>query len=266
MEYLNDTSEFAHVMTMLKQVIAERTQVPKGSDTAQAVNALLKLIQEWQQTSFLSAVEKTMERYDQPFMAVFSFSESSDDLSQWRAYSGKEPGYCISFRRDALEVLAKRNRFSLVRCDYSGIQLRKRLNEMVDRSVSRALATSAKTSQAHTEQSIRIADELLRDIVNIAPEYKNDTFRNESEWRLVGRRDIEWEKWATRETPTRPIMYYPIGINSGDVELRKLVAKVTIGPTIHPNLAFRPIGKLLEQCGFAEERAIGLSNVPYRNW
>ena len=75
--YLNDTSEFQYAQTMISEAVGALQPNPLVAEAIGIVKAHAK--------------ELGLEMY------ASCFCEEDDLLSQWRAYSGNDTGYCIQF-------------------------------------------------------------------------------------------------------------------------------------------------------------------------
>jgi hypothetical protein len=64
---------------------------------------------------------------------VLSFSESADQLSQWRAYCPGGNGYALGFeQKNALFASAQQHTFNLIRCEYNHREQRKLCRYLVE--------------------------------------------------------------------------------------------------------------------------------------
>ena len=104
--YLNDRSEyqatFDHALDLLPQRALLRERL-----------ALAPVLRD--------AIMSQLTRYSDgrpPAIFVTCFSESRDDLSQWRGYTSPGDGYAVTFYRDRLEEIAKSAGWRLMKCRY----------------------------------------------------------------------------------------------------------------------------------------------------
>lgn len=102
-QHLNDRSEYRHACNLVCEIAEERA--------AQELNPDVKT-----QLILIAKFTKEKERSTSS-IGLISFSESRDQLSQWRAY-GRDGGYAISFDFKALREIASAKKWLLVRCEY----------------------------------------------------------------------------------------------------------------------------------------------------
>jgi hypothetical protein len=100
--HLNDAEEYVHPTKLLRDELEKRLKGETGQRKATFANWLNDLIRDERGRAF-----------------IVSFSERSDDLSQWRAYASCDNAYAIAFdQREMLGMLTDFE-FSLVKCVYS---------------------------------------------------------------------------------------------------------------------------------------------------
>jgi channel protein (hemolysin III family) len=100
--YLNDAREFCLALELARGELEKRKQAAQS----EGVRAFL---------------QRTIDRIFQVSrlnIHVVSFSEDSDSLSQWRAYSGGSGGFALGMESTHLEALAVRQNFFLAPCVY----------------------------------------------------------------------------------------------------------------------------------------------------
>jgi Protein of unknown function (DUF2971) len=102
-QFMNDATEFR---TAIETVATElRSRAPDPFDTS-AEHARVDALSDQ-----VSAVESTD-------VFVLSLTEEGDQLSQWRAYSGRHSGFSIGFDVATLLKVASEHGFCLDRCIY----------------------------------------------------------------------------------------------------------------------------------------------------
>jgi hypothetical protein len=108
--------------------------------------------------------------FGEPNYLIASFSERDDDLSMWGRYT-KDEGLSLGFSRDTLMYSkAKEDKFqkpTIGKCIYNSDDK----IEIVSKLVSSIGSDNT--------------DSLLNALITIAPFFKNESFANENEWRLV---------------------------------------------------------------------------------
>lgn len=134
---------------------------------------------------FLNELGKTIGKYLP--ICVISFSETKNELSQWRAYGGESGSFSLGFTPDLLQKyskLQKTTKFNLYRCIYDeSEQLR-----LCERFVSASLNAffESRRVEEDAENSIpRICEEASHCFMMFAPLIKHRDFKQEAEWRLV---------------------------------------------------------------------------------
>jgi hypothetical protein len=179
-------------------------------------------------------------------------------LSQWRAYCPSRGGVSIAFNVDALEDVAARQGFRLLRCVYDQAEQMRILRRALEESAYLSVA-----EQAQERWQLRL--------VEIAPLLKHPGFREEAEWRLVcgpiGQGDprIKHRPGASMLTP-----YVELGLLNDAGTLP--IDHVTVGPTPHPELSRVSVARFLEglcskgRLVSAESRPVTakLSDLPFR--
>lgn len=110
---------------------------------------------------------------------VLSFSEHRDQLSQWRAYSGKSPGYSLGIPGNRLGEVASQSGFFICKCCYDYQTAYRAACSLLAYFTGDFLANEGKDLD---DQS---ADHEFGRMVNIlAPLFKNPSFSEEAEWRV----------------------------------------------------------------------------------
>ena len=113
--HLNDAEEYVHATKLLRDELEKRLKGETGQRKATFANWLNDLIRDERGRAF-----------------IVSFSERSDDLSQWRAYANCDNAYAIAFdQREMLGMLTDFE-FSLVKCVYSLEEQKDLLIHLVD--------------------------------------------------------------------------------------------------------------------------------------
>lgn len=197
---------------------------------------------------------------------VCSFSEAGDTLSQWRGYADGG-GVSISFSFKRLQNQAKKYGFTLEKCVYAAADKDKILSEFL---------SHYSTSKAKPEVSSEMRGfNLALDFLPIAARFKNESFSEEREWRLISpivsaeERSIE-----VRATSTGLIPYIEFDLRTGDQPLLSdaqyrrtnedvCVRSVVVGPNRERELQIEAVGKLFDShdvtCGVVEH-----SSIPFR--
>jgi Protein of unknown function (DUF2971) len=158
LRYLNDSAEFNYAIGLVRTLLADR------SVSEPAYTELFRQLQ---------ARLDTLARAD---FFVTSFSEASDSLSQWRAYSGEGTGFSMGFAGLSLFRSALSQGFSLHRCEYG-------TEHQVQTLWRWIRLTSGRLEKQGLDECV---NDCLRGIMGIGPRLKHPAFADEQEWRLVG--------------------------------------------------------------------------------
>lgn len=114
---------------------------------------------------------------------IVSFSENEDQLSQWRAYC-RNGGVCLGFSGSGLvETIGFNAGFKLRKCIYEEEAKIGLVEEIVEYCFS-----AYENSPSKDENSMNhfISNEFYPRLLLLATTLKNETFKEEAEWRLVG--------------------------------------------------------------------------------
>jgi hypothetical protein len=187
---------------------------------------------------------------------VACFCEQNDLLSQWRGY-GSDHGYCIGFRRSALEQAAERFLNTdpvpcVRRVEYGPTPTQRALGAALDR-------VEADSDLAHPGSK---GYALARFLTPLVAAIKNPAFSEEREWRFICpfRGEVPGEK-----------LRYPIEFRPSGVAIVPYVAvgfephaitSITVGPGSNSELRKIGVRTFLSELGIRAD--IVDSEVPYR--
>jgi len=112
---------------------------------------------------------------------VCSFSENGDQLSQWRGYCRGGAGYSIGFNYTKLQqiimaVVRPTNFITLKKCIYA--------EEVQKQSIDQIIRL-VKQGEFKQDDVQKLSKDLMAPTVLLAPFYKNRSFVEEAEWRLI---------------------------------------------------------------------------------
>jgi hypothetical protein len=248
--YLNDSSEYSYGTEIIKNVIAKRNKGARG-DTKK----------------FYEAFHANEGMFSQTRFFVTSLTENGNLLSQWRGYTPKGNGFSLGFSiRKLKEALGKRGEFSLVRCIYKQIEQEELVNRAIDLAIEEWKHRGEPAQKIENASKIGIYPPVtLRVICSfMAPIFKNNTFSEEKEWRLVLTQNNPTKvKFRSGESTITPYIEVNLLADPDKPDAMPL-SEVIIGPTPHPGLAKAAVQTLLDsQCLRASVR---LSNIPFRSW
>lgn len=264
--YLNDASEFLHGLEFAKQV---------------AGNIFME---DDYLATFGWAVRHGLEVPSPDDLYVASFSEKADLLSLWRGYCPPGAGLCLGFDFDNLRDFCEAKGYRLEQCLYEHNQQVQQIEELVTQGLGRfpkpALARTAyqkldskgrvnvdldyrlRTSAGPDKpQADAAVDWLCTEISKLAPLFKNEGFHEESEWRIVAKRQQEHIQFRTTESYLAP--YVELGILSDTAV--SAMREVIIGPNPNQLRCESSIKMLLGSCGF-EDVEVRTSPLPFNSW
>ena len=227
-QYMNDEREWHHAVDLGRQILKTRAHSALGlqSDMAAMLYEVMG--------------GKTMSR-----TFAFSLTEKEDLLSQWRGYC-PTGGYAIGLKTDLLVAQAARCGFTLRQCVYEDSEKRRAIEEIVLRKASALTAWPL----AEAER-VKLVVDFVNEVRVLAEVFKDSSFEEESEWRLVGlvpAGDAR-SRWRTRGGLVVPYAILEMGIHS-------LVSEILIGPKVDKELAYHSVDFLFRSNG---------APVPIRN-
>lgn len=233
--HLNDSEEFAYAAGLVKELVT-----PKIMEAAYEVQR------------FYGFVFNIIDSLDEDAShAVASFSERGDSLSQWRAYTQGGIGFSIGFETGYLLNLAMLNGFLLSKCTYDDAKHRKTIQDLLEESEP----VKGMSSQQR-------ANWFAGQFYSLAAAFKNESFREEEEWRLVGplfKGDVKTRFRAGKSMLVPYILFaFP-----PDQPLK--IARIVVGPTPHSELSMLSLRRLLA-ANKIEGTTVEASRVPYRSW
>lgn len=276
--FLNDHEEFTHARTILEELAEEMPAL--GTDKSVLKKTFRGMIKSIFDKGPLHS--KTLQVF------VSSFSESRDQLSQWRGYSHGSSG--VSLGLDLRKIRGLRGFDGVVSfapCVYEYSQKKALLREAAEdymNSIELAaragwdaagkyggpfnydLVLADKPENAAIPEAL---DKSLRQMVyrllKIAALLKNASFNEEHEWRLVLCSLAGWGAKPTprlfRPAPTTLIPYvvYPLG----DQAMRLPLTELVLGPGSNARAA-----EAIDSFLLAKEikTKVSKSCVPYRPW
>jgi hypothetical protein len=251
-DFLNDSSEFVTALSFIKEEIESR--IERDLPLKDAIIPQLKQL--------------SLDPAHPTDLFVTSLSTEGDSLPQWRAYCPSGLGVAIGFLPWALkgaeleisDVARALHKFptksSLIKCVYTTKEKRKLLDDYLEHYF-----VLARTEKQGTYESATFLQDL---VLFCSPFFKNESFREEREWRLA----------VTCEFKDIPTRHFRIG-RSTIVPFIKLdlktnyrldfIKEIVIGPTPNKDLAYRGVATMLSRRGLHSAQ-VRLSNIPYRTW
>lgn len=262
MQFLNDASEMQYAGDQLRRAIFNNKQ--KVSSDLQ----------------FLQDLLNTIRNYLSLHICVVSFSETKNELSQWRAYGGESGSFALGFKPKMLKDYSNKQKsavFKLYKCFYGEPEKPEHPAkcEICEKFVSAALREFhqvAKTQKDTTEMIRSICEKAGKKFLEIAPLIKHPDFKQEAEWRLVsGILDLETKPIHFREGKTCAVPYTEFSLidevseNTAPANFRNCV-QVLIGPP-QAHSPRGPVNGLLGYCADFKLQPLQVesSSTPYRD-
>ena len=115
---------------------------------------------------------------------VFSLSEQSDQLSQWRAYTSGGDGYSVGFDAHKLRDFARGSKFHLAPCEYNPGRQQKLVHGMIS-DVREQFLNQREDGVGKREASLSAISLIMDHLMATLPVLKHPTFAEENEWRLI---------------------------------------------------------------------------------
>ena len=245
-QYLNDEQEFRHARAVIETELFDRLRASGQAIMGEDLQSLRSV---YDQAKGISK-------------CVICFSESRDQLSQWRGYGLGVLSIAIGFDRQKLEDIASglEHGWKLERCLYSREHKAKAVAPIV--TAISASWPAANVEGAARRDAIRGAAFLKWDeYLHIAPRLKHDGFKEEAELRLISMPYRTDGTWGFRRTATLIVPYQEFPLFTPG-EQTSVIQEILVGPSPH-RVAL--VGAL-SQLGLARgiRAPVRASDIPYR--
>ncbi len=237
-QYMNDAKEFQLAIDLLQTHLEPRIAFASSAAVKDRLTPL-------QQIGFGIA-------HINIFVACFCGVQ--DLLSQWRAYGGKAGRYSIGFHPSHLYASAYQTQFRLGACIYDEAEQSLIVKEIVDHYLN--------------DDQLLPAD-VERAICEVGAFFKDESFREEQEWRLVSPiMEITDATVAFRPGPSMVTPYARFPLN---FESPGLISDVCVGPCPHERLSQTSVTMLLMNKRISLTRnykvpPVTNSKIPFRDW
>ena len=243
--YLNDQQELHHALSLFRRKITASRRSASNARVA----------------SFLEHMLEALDGVAESNIGVFSLSEESDLLSQWRAYCPRGVGYSLGFDSAAL-ISVTNERAQLGACIYEP-----ELQEIVvGQTISNTLNHfQIALDEAKQDSEGVVAEHRLQFMARaarVAAYIKHDAFAEEREWRLVSRFSGA-SAWKFRSGLVSMIPYLSLPAAEKDADVR--LNQVVVGPSPDGATAFRS-GRLFFESYGVHPQSVKQSRIPFRSW
>ena len=263
-QYLNDRREFLHAVDLVRgeiQRLLDEQDAGSGESSATRSEALKKM---------LYSMSLSPEHIN---VCVCSFSEDSDSLPQWRAYGGSS-GFAIGFSTEVLGAAVQKQNFFLAQCIYDPKAQLDIVRALVEVVLDEHLSKEPATEHAELDEVFwDTGGNLLSYLYQYAPMLKDQSFKEEREWRIISR-PIFAQKLDFREGRSLIVPYYRLPLWEGAQKTH--VHEIIIGPTRDGERSMRSISRLIKGRdvhnpslaweSLSSYTPIKLSQVPFRDW
>jgi Protein of unknown function (DUF2971) len=247
--YFNDSAELGHTAGLLRNEISRR--LAQGTNSRTILDQMLQ----W--------VGQRITNGHTLF--VTSLTPNGNLLSQWRGYCSYGKGMSLGFSAAHIISCAAEQSYNIGQCVYDSSRQQEIVRAVIDTVEALAISEGpSPPSTAHPSQSYHPVFSKCEDaILRIAALFKNPTFREEAEWRVVSpvvtdyiHSDIEYRPGRSTLIPYKLFSLARAGQAKLELE------HVFIGPTPHMNLSMNSLVQLLSRNGISP--MIENSLVPYR--
>jgi hypothetical protein len=247
-QYLNDTREFHHALSVFREELQDLTNECRQQDRSICFDEMKGGI-----SDSLASTN----------VCVASFSEAGDSLSQWRAYGGSA-GFAIGFPGEFLAGIVRSERFHfyLAPCVYDAATQRRIARALLDEVADKNLVWPR--SQDGEYEGLPSGGYLIAYLFRFAPLFKHHSFADEREWRIIssplpcGLQEFEFRPGASQITP-----YFRFPLTDESTVFR--VSDVVVGPTPHTESALQSVKSFLIKHEL-NDTVVRKSEVPYRSW
>ncbi|HEV2189089.1 MAG TPA: DUF2971 domain-containing protein [Stellaceae bacterium] len=242
--YMNDETEFNHALTAADEILDGR--IADENTTLARKLACVTL-------------RRSLQGLEDINIFATCFCEDGDLLSQWRGYTAEGGGVAIGFDSRGLKSAATAAGFILGKCIYDAETQRRVVTEAIEHCVAEEIA--GRNNWAFHGP---LADVIFR----IGAFFKDSTFSEEKEWRLVSPvimfRD-ERMNFRRGKSMVTPFYKLPI-LHESSLPIHHAV----VGPCPNMELAKSAVTMLLMQHGshgplYGRPITFG-SKIPFRNW
>lgn len=248
--YLNDSTEWLHARNML---LKRATRIRKRHSRGHDATALDWLIRYPSSPNALNVY-------------VSSFSEKSDDLSQWRGYTRPGQGVCIGFSGKALNEIASSFQASedgTRPATFSALGKIIYTTPQAYRAFDHILSLAPSCVDIVDGHVVRAWIDLIVD--QNAPFYKVSSFADEAEWRMSFVENSHLDMPLPQKFRVGSTMLIPYVEVSLRGRMLELIKHIVIGPTPHKELSTRAVKQFLITAQLPHV-PVNASSVPFRNW
>lgn len=232
--FLNDKQEMDYGINVAKSVMEEI------------------LVRGYRGTTGPSPTKRRWQMPNIPDVYAVCFCREPDLLSQWRGYGSHSQNVSIQFDALNLAVLGFMRSFLLQKVVYGEDDAIQKLRSELD-----AIPNLAQQIIEH--KTIDTTAEQRNVILRLSPQFKNEHFREEQEWRLISKGDHHEVSYRPRDNVLLP--YVTIGFpNDGPLP----ITGITVGPGKDAELTKKSIEHFLKTNTNYRDVRVDVSKIPFR--
>lgn len=196
---------------------------------------------------------------------IFSLSEHSSLLSQWRSYTPHGKGVSIGISEQTINYLAKQHKLRIGKCLYEIQEQANLVGSLINKMILRFRRRPPEIdlSKAHPATCyFEFLEQFRGDVLQVLALIKHETFVEEQEWRLVS---PYFEKYITpdikyREGASMLIPYIELELGNEKPSFEQVV----LGPSTYQELSMSALRQFLSNKGICN--SIWNCSIPYREW
>lgn len=250
--YLNDSKEIYHACEIFKSVLKK---VLEGDGRDPDEKEFLTQLGNW----------ITGSRGNLFNIFVFSLSEHSSLLSQWRSYTPHGKGVSVGVSAKTINGLVAAHNLRVGKCLYNTVDQAKLVGSLINTMILtfRKKSSGIDTSSKHSPTCYyEFLNEFRGDVLQVLALIKHKSFIEEQEWRLVS---PYFESFRTpviryREGASMLVPYIELDLGNE----KPLFEQVILGPSTYPDLSFSALSQFLSNKSICDW--VKTSSIPYREW
>jgi len=266
-DYLNDSTELSHGLHLANNELKQRYELAADNKEKEKITCLLD----------------ELDTHRVLNISVSCLTEERDLLSQWRAYGSGSGGYSIGFNVSNLIKLKNLNNDDLVKVEYGLEKQKQIMSRFIDKSLiddfntesTRYMGESVKEdgTRCCNFLALAVGGDFIKDLYSIAPCFKDPSFKEESEWKLISRIPPKDICFRTNQTMLVPYKNLDLG------EKSDYLTSITIAPNLHMDLSIKAVKMLMSKFSYNKDGTfdslinqnmqkinILQSKTPYRAW
>jgi len=216
--YLNDSTEFQYAIDLVYAAL--KNEKYKGERKIKQLAERVELIEDVN-------------------VCVTSFTKNGDLLSQWRGYGDLGAGYSLGLSGKSLKILAKSQSFILCPVIYEREKQESLVTEIIDHWLNDKKHIEGLSPNSGDES------EFEDYIAMLAPTFKDPSFKEEQEWRLISPMlSSGLDRFSYRAGQYSLIPYYRFSLDEAVAELSPI--EIFVGPSPMQEQSIRAVRSFLQ--------------------